>query len=211
MSIKLVIFDLDGVIVSTDELHYKSWKYVADLENISFNKEINHNLRGVSRKESLEIILRKASRSYSDVEKENLMKKKNDYYLELLNDLSENDLLPKVKETLIKLKEMNVLVAIGSSSKNAKKILKQIKLIDSFDCISDGTNITNSKPDPEVFLYAAEKLNIKPNECLVVEDAESGIIAGNRAQMKTAGIGSASSFVGCTYKINVVDEIIKYI
>src|SRR5690554_1035635 len=136
--IKAVIFDLDGVIVSTDDLHYKAWKHMADLEKIDFDKKINHRLRGVSRMESLNIILEKATKKYSDQEKEELASIKNNYYVELLNELTPKDILPNVNEVLRILKDKGIKIAIGSSSKNAKNILNHIELSDMFDVIADG-------------------------------------------------------------------------
>ena len=187
-----VIFDLDGVIVSTDELHYQGWKHMADTEGIYFDREINERLRGVSRMESLEIILEKATKAYTEEQKEALATLKNDFYKELLaTKLSPNDILPGVKDVLAGLKERGVKIAIGSSSKNSPTILKQIGLDKVWDAISDGNNIVNSKPDPEVFLIAAERLGLKPEVCLVVEDAEAGITAAVVANMKTLAVGSA--------------------
>ena len=190
--IKGVIFDLDGVIVSTDELHYQGWKYMADSEGIYFDREINERLRGVSRMESLEIILEKATKTYTDAQKEHLAMLKNDYYRELLATLSPNDILAGVQDVLLGLKTAGVKIAIGSSSKNTPVILKQIGLDKTFDAVSDGNNITNSKPDPEVFLIAAEWLGLQPEVCLVVEDAEAGITAALAANMKTLAVGSAA-------------------
>ncbi len=187
-----VIFDLDGVIVSTDELHYQGWKHMADTEGIYFDREINERLRGVSRMESLEIILEKATKKYTEEQKEALATLKNDYYKELLaTKLSSKDILPGVKEVLVGLKAKGAKIAIGSSSKNTPTILKQIGLDKAFDAISDGNNIVNSKPDPEVFLIAAERLGLKPEVCLVVEDAEAGITAALAANMKALAVGSA--------------------
>jgi len=191
--IKGVIFDLDGVIVSTDELHYQGWKYMADKEGIYFDREINERLRGVSRMESLSIILEKATKTYTDTQKEALATLKNDYYKELLATLSPNDILTGAKEILSGLKAAGVKIAIGSSSKNTPAILKQIGLDKTFDAVSDGNNITNSKPDPEVFLIAAERLGLQPEHCLVVEDAEAGITAALSANMKTLAVGSAAT------------------
>ncbi|HWR18636.1 MAG TPA: beta-phosphoglucomutase, partial [Clostridia bacterium] len=155
--IKGIIFDLDGVLIHTDEMHYLAWKQVADRLGVVFNREINNRLRGVSRMESLEIILENA-KPISDVEKLNLTDEKNAAYKKLLQTLSEEDVDSDVKMVLRELKKRNIKLAIGSSSKNAGFILKQIKLTDFFDAVSDGNNIKKSKPDPEVFLKAAEFL-----------------------------------------------------
>jgi beta-phosphoglucomutase len=191
--IKAIIFDLDGVIVSTDELHYQGWKYIADGEGIYFDRQINERLRGVSRMESLEIILEKASKTYIAEQKEALATVKNDYYKQLLaTTLSSADILAGVKEVLAELKAKGIKIAIGSSSKNTPTILKQIGLDAAFDAVSDGNNITKSKPDPEVFLIAAEKLGVAPENCLVVEDAEAGITAAKACGMKALAVGSAA-------------------
>ncbi len=192
--IKGVIFDLDGVIVSTDELHYLGWKHMADTENIYFDRKINERLRGVSRMASLEIILEKADKSYSDEEKTALATLKNEYYKQLLSTrLSSDDILPGVMNVLEGLKARGIKIAIGSSSKNTPTILKQIGLDKTFDAVSDGNNISNSKPDPEVFLKAAKFIGLKPEECLVVEDAEAGVSAAKAGGMKALAVGSASS------------------
>ncbi len=192
--IKGVIFDLDGVIVSTDELHYQGWKYMADTEGIYFDREINERLRGVSRMESLEIIMEKAEKPYTAEQKEALATLKNDFYKELLaTKLSPADILPGVNDVLAGLKAAGVKIAIGSSSKNTPTILKQIGLDKTFDAVSDGNNITNSKPDPEVFLIAAEWLGLQPEVCLVVEDAEAGVTAALAGNMKVLAVGSAAT------------------
>lgn len=189
--IKAVIFDLDGVIVSTDDCHYRAWKKMADEEGIYFDRKINNRLRGVSRMASLDIVLEKADKEYSESEKQALAERKNNYYKELICELTPNDILPGAMETLEKLKKNGIKIAIGSSSKNTPIILKQIGLDNFFDAVSDGNNITNSKPDPEVFLKAAEMLKIAPEDCMIVEDADAGIEAGKRAGMKTLSVQGA--------------------
>ena len=189
--IKAVIFDLDGVIVSTDDCHYRAWKKMADEEGIYFDREINNRLRGVSRMTSLDIVLERADKEYSESEKLALAERKNNYYKELICELTPNDILPGAMETLEKLKENGIKIAIGSSSKNTPIILKQIGLDNFFDAVSDGNIITHSKPDPEVFLKAAEMLKIAPEDCMIVEDADAGIEAGKRAGMKTLSVQGA--------------------
>lgn len=189
--IKAVIFDLDGVIVSTDECHYRAWKRMADEEGIYFDKVINNRLRGVSRMESLNIVLERAEKSYSDAEKEEMATRKNEYYKEYIKALTPADILPGVAENLKKLREKGIKLAIGSSSKNTPIILKQIGLDNYFDAVSDGNNIKNSKPDPEVFVKAAQMLNIAPENCMIVEDADAGIEAGKGGGMLTLAVGSA--------------------
>lgn len=155
-NMKAFIFDLDGVIVSTDSLHYRAWKTLADRESIYFDEEINNRLRGVSRMESLEIILERATRSYTQEEKNEMAEYKNNVYRELLQVLTPADRLEGVTETLDALRQKGYKLAIGSSSKNTPVILQKIGYGSYFDAISDGNNITHSKPDPEVFLKAAE-------------------------------------------------------
>lgn len=189
--IKAVIFDLDGVIVSTDDCHYEAWKKMADEEGIYFDKTINNRLRGVSRMESLEIVLERAEKEYTEDEKLTLAERKNGYYKEFITKLTPSDILPGAKENLEELRANGIKIAIGSSSKNTPVILKQIGLDNYFDAVSDGNNIQNSKPDPEVFLKAADMLGIPYSECMIVEDADAGIEAGKRAGMKTLSVHGA--------------------
>ena len=200
MSIKAVIFDLDGVIVSTDDYHYKAWKVMADEEGIYFDKTINERLRGVSRMESLEIILEKADKEYTNEEKVQMAEKKNSLYRELLNELTPNDILPGVMNVLEDLKAKNIKIAIGSSSKNTPMILGKIGLKDYFDAVADGNDIKNSKPDPEVFLLAARKIGMEAKECLVVEDADAGVEAALAGNMKVLAVGYASINPKADYK-----------
>lgn len=211
MKYKAVIFDLDGVIVSTDQLHYEAWKAMADKEGIYFDQEINHQLRGVSRQDSLEIILKKSTKEYSQSEKQKLMTFKNDLYSKSLLSLSENDVFPNILKVLNELKQRSIKVAIGSSSRNAKPILKYIKLIDSFDAISDGNDITHSKPHPEVFLIANNKLNIKPEECIVIEDAQAGIEAAKAANMFAFAVGDAKESPLADYKSDNILDLLKFV
>lgn len=188
---KAVIFDLDGVIVSTDQYHYLAWKHIAENEKITFNEWINDQLRGISREQSLEIILKQSHKTYTKEEKEELLLLKNAYYLESIKSLTPDDLLEGIPELLGLLKDKGYKVAIGSSSKNAKTILSYVGLSDFFDAVSDGNNITKSKPDPEVFLKAADMLQLDPKDCVVVEDARVGIEAAKRANMLAYAIGDA--------------------
>ncbi len=208
-----VIFDLDGVIVSTDGYHYKAWKAMADEEGIYFDEVINNRLRGVSRMASLEIILEKATKTYTDEEKEAMATKKNDIYRESLVELTPNDILPGVMDTLNALRAKGVKLAIGSSSKNTPVILKQIGLGDFFDAVADGNQITHSKPDPEVFLLAAKLLGVDPSEAAVVEDAYAGIDAAKAGGMKAVAVGDASKYekadvAGATLADISVDDIL---
>lgn len=192
MEIKAIIFDLDGVIVSTDDCHYEAWKHAATDENIYFDHEINKRLRGVSRMESLDIILEKSNRPYSLSEKLQIAERKNEYYKELINNLTPQNILPGVSELLSNLRARNIKLAIGSSSKNSPIILKYIGLDKYFDATADGNEIQKSKPDPEVFLLAAKKLGVEPSECLVIEDADAGVEAALAGGMKVLAIGAAA-------------------
>lgn len=191
--IKAVIFDLDGVILSTDDYHYNAWKAIADQEGIPFDREVNNRLRGVSRMASLNIILEKAEKEYSAKEKEALAAKKNDLYVESLKDLNPETVVDDVRQTIATLKEKGILLAIGSSSKNTKYILEQVGMTSVFDAIVDGTMISHSKPDPEVFLKAASLLNVSPMDAIVVEDAVAGVQAANAGGFYAVGIGDAST------------------
>ena len=208
-NMKAFIFDLDGVIVSTDSLHYRAWKALADSEGIYFDEEINNRLRGVSRMESLEIILERATRTYTDEEKVAMAEKKNGIYRELLQVLTPSDRLAGVTETLDALRAKGYKLAIGSSSKNTPIILEKIGYSGYFDAISDGNNIKNSKPDPEVFLKAAEFLQLQPSECFVVEDAEAGITAAKAGGFTAIGIGSAAEDPNADYAIQTFADFLN--
>lgn len=208
MNYKAVIFDLDGVICFTDKYHYLAWKKMADGMGIYFDETINNRLRGVSRMESLEIILERCDRELSPEEKQALAEKKNKTYVELLGQMTEKDLSSEVKETLDALRERGLKLAIGSSSKNAKFILERLGLKDYFDAVSDGTNISKSKPDPEVFLKAAEFLHTAPADCLVVEDAKAGIEAAKAGGFDSAGLGEAANCEEVTHAMNSFSDLL---
>lgn len=202
-----VIFDLDGVICFTDKFHYEAWKAMADEIGVYFDETINNRLRGVSRMASLDIILERAESAYSQEEKEAMAERKNNYYKKLLEKMSPADLSEEVKTSLDKLRDMGCLLAIGSSSKNAKFILKQLGLEGYFDAISDGTNITRSKPDPQVFQMAAQFLNLRPEECLVVEDAVAGIDAAKDGGFAAAGLGEAAEYGRTDHPLNTFGDL----
>ena len=209
--IKGIIFDLDGVLISTDKFHYQAWKAIADDEGIYFDEEINNRLRGVSRMESLEIILEKSEKKYTKEEKEALATKKNELYRSLLSSLSPKDLSKDVKTAIKKLYEDGYHLAIGSSSKNTKYILERLDITNAFDYIVDGSMIEKTKPDPEVFNKAQEGLGLKKEECIVIEDAKAGIDAAKASQMIAVGIGDAASYSETDYPINQLTDIIELI
>lgn len=202
---ELIIFDLDGVIVSTDRHHYDAWKALADKHNLLFNYEINSLLRGVSRSESLNIILDVNSRAVEPHIFATMLEEKNDLYRGKLKHLTEKDILPGVPELLEDLKKNGILVAIGSSSRNAPAILEGIGLRESFDIIVDGNGISKSKPDPEVFLKCASGLEIDPDKCLVYEDAQAGIDAALAAGMTAVGVG-AEPLKGAHWKVASLEQ-----
>ena len=202
-----VIFDLDGVICFTDKFHYEAWKAMADEIGVYFDETINNRLRGVSRMASLDIILERADRTYTQEEKEALAERKNNNYKKLLEKMNPADLSKEVKTTLDTLRSMGCLLAIGSSSKNAKFILKQLGLEGYFDAISDGTNITRSKPDPQVYQMAAQFLNLRPEECLVVEDAVAGIDAAKDGGFAAAGLGEAAEYGRTDHPLNTFGDL----
>ena len=209
---KAFIFDLDGVIVFTDKFHYQAWKKMADEMGIYFDETINNRLRGVSRAESLEIILeRYEGPALSQEKKAELMESKNHTYRELLASMTPADVADEVRETLAELHKRGYKLALGSSSKNAKFILEKGDLLDAFDAISDGTNITKSKPDPEVFLKAAEFLGEKPEDCFVVEDAYAGIDAAKNAGMQAVGIGDAAGYEKADKRIQSFRDLLNYV
>ncbi len=190
--IKAVLFDLDGVLVSTDELHFRAWERLAnELSITTFTRADNARQRGVSRMESLEIVLEKAGHTYTQQEKLALAERKNAYYVEMLQTLNDACVLPNAKETLLQLRAEGILVGVGSASKNAPFILEKTGLMPLCDAVASGHDTTRSKPDPEVFLVASRKLNVKPEDCVVVEDADAGIVAGHACGMHTLGVGPA--------------------
>lgn len=208
MNYKGIIFDLDGVICSTDEYHYLAWKRMADSIGVPFDRTINNRLRGVSRMESLEIILEKyQGPALSEQRKQELASMKNDIYRESLGQMSDSDLSDEVRETLNTLRAKGLKLAIGSSSKNAPFILKQLGLGEFFDVVCDGNQISRSKPDPEVFTKAADILGLTASECLVVEDAVSGVQAGKAGGFQVACVGDASRSNAGNYNLSTFGEI----
>jgi len=187
--IKAFLFDLDGVIVDTAIYHYQAWKEMANSLGFDISEKFNEQLKGVSRMDSLDIILKHGGVEVSDEEKLVLATQKNENYLNLVSKMSSADILPGVSDFFEQVKKENIKIALGSVSKNAKLILERIGMLDDFDAIIDGTKISKGKPDPEVFLKGAEELDFLPAECLVFEDAVAGVEAAKRAGMKAVGIG----------------------
>ncbi len=205
---KGIIFDLDGVICHTDEYHYQAWKSLADRLGVYFDKEINNRLRGVSRMDSLDIILENSEKKYSEEEKIALATEKNEMYKKLLEKMSPADLSIEVKTTLKALRGRGYKLAIGSSSKNAKFILNRLGIIALFDAISDGNNITKSKPNPEVFIKASEFIQLPNYECAVVEDAFAGIDAAKEGGFMAVGIGDAAEYEKTDKALNAFADLL---
>lgn len=211
MSIKGIIFDLDGVICSTDNYHYLAWKALADRLGIPFDRERNNLLRGVSRMASLEIILEKATQTYTDAEKEAFATEKNDLYRELLKEMTTADLSDEVRDTLNTLRSKGLKLAIGSSSKNTPFILDRIGLGGFFDAVADGNCITHSKPHPEVFLKAADMIGLAPADCIVVEDAHAGVEAGVAGGFTVAAIGDARDDERAEHHLHSFGDLLKVV
>ena len=208
---KGILFDLDGVICSTDEYHYLAWKALADRLGIPFDRERNNLLRGVSRMASLGIILEKSDRVFTEEEKKALSEEKNTQYRKLLEQMSPADLSDSVSMTLISLKERGLKLAIGSSSKNTPFILDRIGLNGFFDAVADGNCITRSKPHPEVFLKAAEMISCSPGDCIVVEDACAGVEAAVTGGFDCAAIGDAREDPRACFHMNSLDDLLSCI
>lgn len=205
--IKAVIFDLDGVIVDTAKYHFLAWRNLAKELGITFSKEDNEQLKGVSRVRSLEILLSLGNISLSAEDFDAYAEKKNREYVKLIENLTPSDILPGVKEFISKLKTNNYLISLGSASKNALFILDHLDLTRYFDSIVDGTHVNRAKPDPEVFLTAAKNLNVKPEECVVFEDAEAGVDAGKNALMRVIGVGKESVLNRADMVINTFEGL----
>lgn len=191
MKTKAFIFDLDGVIVDTAKYHYLAWQKIANQLGIEFTPEHNEELKGVSRVRSLELILQLGKIEASQKDKDKWLTQKNEDYLSYLVDMDDSELLAGVLPVLRYLKERKQLIALGSASKNARPILEKTGIIHYFDAIVDGNDVSNAKPDPEVFLRAAELLNTAPENAIVFEDSVAGIQAANIANMTSVGIGEA--------------------
>lgn len=189
-NIKACIFDLDGVIVDTANYHYLAWKRLANELGFDFTEADNERLKGVSRMDSLEILLEIGNKHFDEETKELLAEQKNAWYIEYISKMTYKEILPGVREFLTLLRKSGIKIALGSASKNSMKILNSINLASYFDVIIDGTKISKAKPDPEVFLKAAKALNIEPKNCIVFEDAASGIEGARNAGMYSIGVGS---------------------
>ena len=210
MNKKCFIFDLDGVIVDTAKYHFLAWKNLANSIGIDFSQAQNEQLKGVSRQRSLEKILGWGNQTLSDTDFQDLMEKKNSEYLNYVTTMGRSELLPEVERTIHFLIEKNQYVTLGSASKNARLILEKTSLIDAFDAIVDGNDVSEVKPNPEVFLKAAQLTNTQPNQCIVFEDSVAGIQAANAAGMTSIGIGNESILSQAVYNFTDFTEISNY-
>ena len=189
MDIKALIFDLDGVVVDTAKYHYLAWKELAEELGFFFSEKDNERLKGVSRVRSLEILLEVGNIELDEKTKTELATKKNAEYLEYIMKMTPDEILPGVINILNAARDRGLKIAIGSASKNAITILERLNLLEYFDTIVDGNKVSKAKPDPEVFLNAAKEMGVKPEECIVFEDAEAGIEAAINGGMQVVGIG----------------------
>ena len=197
------IFDLDGVIVDTAKYHFLAWKKLANELGIDFTAEDNERFKGVSRKRCLEILLEMGGIKASEEQFNAWLIEKNEDYLAYIDSMDESEILPDVSKVLKYLKNHKIPMALGSASKNARPILEKVNLLSYFDTLVDGNSVTKAKPDPEVFQIAAERLGVKPENCVVFEDALAGIEAANRAGMISIGIGEANVLTAARF--NFVD------
>lgn len=186
------IFDLDGVIVDTAKYHYLAWKRLANQLGFFFSEENNERLKGVSRMASLEILLEVGGLTFDEETKLALATRKNQWYLEYITAMKEDEVLPGAKKFIESVRAAGLKVALGSASRNALTILNGLKLTAYFDAIIDGNKVSKAKPDPEVFLLAAQELGISPDNCVVFEDAKAGVEAAKRAGMKCIGVGTST-------------------
>ncbi len=207
MNKKCFIFDLDGVIVDTAKYHFLAWKNLANSIGIDFSQAQNEQLKGVSREQSLTKILAWGGKTLSATDFQDLMRKKNEAYLNYIATMGRSELLPDVERTIDYLIETNQYVTLGSASKNARPILEKTNLIEAFDAIVDGNDVSEAKPNPEVFLKAAKLTNAQPNHCIVFEDSVAGIQAANAAGMISIGIGNESVLNEAVHNFTSFTEI----
>lgn len=200
--IKGFLFDLDGVIVETAVFHYQAWRKMTNDLGFDISEEFNEGLKGISRMDSLDLILKHGGIELSEAKKNELATSKNEYYLTLVSQMTSDDILEGVTEFFEQIKQTDIKIALGSVSKNAKMILERVGLLQNFGAIIDGTKIAKGKPDPEVFLKGAAELGLLPSECIVFEDAVAGVEAGKNAGMKVVGIGQAEVLIKADIVLN---------
>lgn len=207
MTKKGFIFDLDGVIVDTAKYHYLAWKELADHLGFEFTHDDNERLKGVSRERSLEILLQIGNVELTEIEKKKLLIDKNKQYLKYISKMDRNEILPGIEDALHYLKSQQIPFSLGSASKNARLILESLNLLNLFDAIVDGNDVSTAKPDPEVFNLAADKIGVKPVDCVVIEDAKAGVEAAKIAGMTCIGIGSEKVLGQADYILSGTNEL----
>ena len=203
--LKAVIFDLDGVITDTSEYHYRAWKRLADEEGIPFTRDDNDKLRGVSRGECLKILLK--GKQVSAEQFQEMMDRKNEYYVELLRQMTSENILSGAKEIVLELKKRGIKTAIASVSKNTRTVLQGTGIENLFDVTVDGYSVKNTKPAPDIFLFAAKELGVKPEDCVVIEDAEAGIEAALAGNMLSIGIGPEERVGKARFRFEKIGDI----
>jgi len=202
-----VVFDFDGVLFDTTDYHYRSWKSVTAPLGVPFDKDVNERLRGLSREKSLEVILGDRFTEFSPETLAAMTAEKNRAYLEMMSDLTEADGAPGAGKLLEELRAAGCRLAVASSSRNAKTLLKRLGLAQFFDVLIDGNDVAASKPDPEVFLKAVEELGLAPRRCIVVEDAESGVEAARAAGLKSVGVGNPAGLAKADITVDSIDAL----
>jgi beta-phosphoglucomutase len=207
MRTQACIFDLDGVIVDTAKYHFLAWKRLASQLNIDFTENENERLKGVSRMDSLDIILEIGNMNLNDSLKDEYAALKNEWYVEYISRMTPDEILPGCLDFLTELRAAGIRTAIGSASKNTPMILERVGIIRFFDAIADGNVVTKAKPDPEVFLKAASMLGVPPSLCIVFEDARAGVQAALNAGMMCIGIGSAEILDQACYVVSGLDDL----
>lgn len=207
---KAFIFDLDGVITDTAEYHFLAWKKLAEELGVSFDRQFNEQLKGISRMESLELILElePSLLELPNAEKERLATQKNEHYLELIETLTPDAILPGIEDLLIKCQEQDMKIALGSASKNALKIVEKLGLVQYFDYIVDASKVKNGKPHPETFTTAADYLGIPYSVCIGLEDAAAGVEAVNKANMFSVGVGAVEHLSHADYLVGDTSELV---
>lgn len=207
--IKGLIFDLDGVITDTAEYHFLAWKSLAEKIGIEIDREFNEQLKGISRMESLDLILKHGGKeeAYTEAEKEELATQKNEEYKEYIKEITPDDLLPGIDALLKEAKEKNLGMVLASASKNGPAIMESLEIIDLFDGIVDPASLKAGKPDPEIFTKGAEMLNLSPQECVGLEDAEAGIESINGAHMFSVGVGAKDAMKEADYAVESTADL----
>ena len=206
-NLKAIIFDLDGVVTDTAEYHYKSWKLPLKEEGIDFTKKENEKLRGLSRRNSVKTIAQTKKVDFSKEKEDEIMYKKNNYYQKMIVGLDKDDMIDGIHEILLELKNKNYKMAVASASRNAKQVIKSLELDNFFEIIADGNSVNKSKPAPDLFLFTAEEMGVKPEECLVVEDSKAGVKGAKKAGMKVVGIGPEKRIGKADYCYQKVSKI----